>query len=248
MRNSDPIYRGQTSQQRQHRLQPNPTPPKPPTPKNTSIYGPNFQKAKRLAMARSDGTCQHCGLRKAEEGHHWTWPDYPSDDEIQGHHITALCKPCHDFATVLRDWITKQGADFDQLDSKLKSANSFFAKRGIFSYWLFPKTKEETNITTHTSRTIKHDSVPARSAPSSPQNTTQTPTPTQRAPAPAKSALSNPQNTTQIKAPVKREPQKSKPETHTLKKKQSNSSCLSLLIAIPTLLGLIAKASDFLTP
>ena len=275
MRNSDSIYRGQTSQQKQHRSQPNPTPPKPPTPptqKNTSIYGPNYRKAKRFAMARSDGTCQLCGLRKAEEGHHWTWPDYPSDDEIQGHHITALCKPCHDFATVLRDWVTKHGADLDQLERELKRANNFFAKRGTFSYWLLPKTKKETNVTTHTSRTTKQDPGPAKSAPSSPQDTTQTPTspqpapapaqsalsnpqgttqtptPLQPAPAPAQSALSNPQNTTQTTAPVKREPPKSKPETHTPKKKQSSSSCLSVLVAIPTLLGLIAVASAFLAP
>lgn len=54
------------------------------------VYGPNFQKAKRLAIRRSGGKCQFCGLRKAEEGHHWAWPDYPSDENVQGHDITAL--------------------------------------------------------------------------------------------------------------------------------------------------------------
>ncbi len=45
------------------------------------VYGPNFNKAKKLAIKRSSGKCQFCGLREAREGHHWAW-DYPLDEEV----------------------------------------------------------------------------------------------------------------------------------------------------------------------
>ena len=100
-------------------------------------------------MARSSGKCQLCGLRKAEEGHHWAWPDYPSDEDVQPHDITALCKPCHEFATLLRDWTQRKGASFDALAMGLDSAGSFFEKREIFSYWLFPEDQEKDSYTLH---------------------------------------------------------------------------------------------------
>lgn len=118
-------------------------------PKNKDVYGPNYQKEKRRAIARSSGKCQLCGLRKAEEGHHWAWPTYPSDNEVQGHDITALCKPCHEFATVLRDWTQRKGANFDALARDLERANSFFEKREIFSYWLFPEDEQQSSVTAY---------------------------------------------------------------------------------------------------
>ena len=36
--------------------------------------------------------CQLCGLRPAEEAHHWPWR-YPSDEKIAADHLTALCRP-----------------------------------------------------------------------------------------------------------------------------------------------------------
>ena len=118
-------------------------------PKKKDVYGPNFQKAKRHSIARSSGKCQLCGLRKAEEGHHWAWPDYPSDEDVQPHDITALCKPCHEFATLLRDWTQRKGANFDVLALDLNNARSFFEKREIFSYWLFPEDQEDQSFTYH---------------------------------------------------------------------------------------------------
>lgn len=103
------------------------------------VYGKGFQKAKRQAIARSGAKCQFCGLRRAEEGHHWAWPDYPSDEEVQGHDITALCKTCHELATVLRDWVKRKHADFDQIEKEIRTSNSFYEKREAFSYWLFPE-------------------------------------------------------------------------------------------------------------
>lgn len=110
-----------------------------------NIYGPNFRKATRLAISRSGGKCQFCGQRKAEEGHHWAWLDYPSDDEVQGHDITALCKVCHELATLLRDWVGRKHADVDQLSKEFKTSNNFYEKREAFSYWLFPEEDEETD-------------------------------------------------------------------------------------------------------
>lgn len=102
------------------------------------VYGGNFTKAKRFAIARSDGKCQFCGLREASDGHHWAWPDYPSGEEVQGHDITALCKTCHELATMLRDWVGRKDADFDQLGTQIADCDNFYAKRAAFSLWLYP--------------------------------------------------------------------------------------------------------------
>ncbi len=111
--------------------------------RSKDVNGRNYRKAKGLAFARSGGKCQFCGLRKASDGHHWAWPNYPSDEEVQGHDITALCKTCHELATMLRDWVEGNHADFDQLGKEITDSNSFYEKREAFSYWLFPE--EEKN-------------------------------------------------------------------------------------------------------
>ena len=106
------------------------------------VYDGNYPKAKRHAFARSSGKCQFCGLRKACEGHHWAWPDYPSGEEVQGHDITALCKTCHELATTFRDWVGRKHADLDQLDKEIAESSNFYEKREAFSYWLFPEEEE----------------------------------------------------------------------------------------------------------
>ena len=113
------------------------------------VYDGNYWKARKLAIARSGRKCQFCGMREAKEGHHWAYPksNYPSGDKVQAHDLTALCKPCHDLATVIRDWVGKKNADFDMLALDLADSKSFFEKREIFSYWLFP---EEDEATSHT--------------------------------------------------------------------------------------------------
>lgn len=113
------------------------------------VYGKNFRKAKGMAIARSGGKCQLCGIRNAQEGHHWAWPIYPSDDEVQGHDITALCKPCHEFATLLRNWTKRKGVDFDTLATNLDTAKNLYQKRRIFSHWLFPEDQEKLKRTLH---------------------------------------------------------------------------------------------------
>lgn len=109
-------------------------------------YGPNFRKARNLAILRSDKKCQFCGLRRAKEGHHWSWPIYPSDEEVQAHHITALCKPCHELATILRSWAGKGHADLNTLAGALENATNFYGKRKILSCWLFPEGEESMSI------------------------------------------------------------------------------------------------------
>ena len=65
------------------------------------VYGPGYRRARREAFRRSGGICQLCGLRPAEETHHWPWR-YPSDEKIAADHLTALCRPCHWAATLRR--------------------------------------------------------------------------------------------------------------------------------------------------
>ena len=141
-----------------------------PTPGNDSRYSGNYLRARGHAMARSGKKCQFCGLRRAKEGHHWAWPDYPSDEKVQGHDLTALCKPCHELATILRNWAGKGDADFNVLAGALENAANFYEKREILSSWLFPEAaeaqpspKEETS-TVEIATPKKSEYVPLKQA------------------------------------------------------------------------------------
>ena len=65
------------------------------------VYGPGYQRARRELFKRIGKTCQFCGLRPAEEAHHFGLR-YPSDDEVTADDLTALCRPCHWLATLIR--------------------------------------------------------------------------------------------------------------------------------------------------
>lgn len=51
-------------------------------------------------MARTDGVCQFCGIARAIDGHHLRY-DLPAS-ELSSDWVTALCRTCHDIATMLR--------------------------------------------------------------------------------------------------------------------------------------------------
>ena len=158
MSQPDNISRGLTVQQRQHRNNEEGRYRKPPSnphykgpaqiPSREEVYAGNYPKSRKLAIDRSGGKCQFCGLRKASEGHHWAWPDYPSGETVQHHDLTALCISCHELATVLRDWAGRKGANFHDLELDLSDAKNFFEKREIFSYWLFPEEDEKASRST----------------------------------------------------------------------------------------------------
>lgn len=65
------------------------------------VYGPGYWRAREVAFERSRGLCQLCGKRRAREAHHWALR-YPADDEVTADDLTALCRPCHWLATLLR--------------------------------------------------------------------------------------------------------------------------------------------------
>lgn len=65
------------------------------------VYGPGYRRARLEAFQRSGGICQFCGLRPAEEAHHWS-RRYPPDEKITADHLTALCRLCHRAATLRR--------------------------------------------------------------------------------------------------------------------------------------------------
>ena len=62
---------------------------------------PAYLAARRDAFNRSAGLCQFCGLRPAEEAHHWDMR-YPAPEHMTGDRLTALCKECHHTATTAR--------------------------------------------------------------------------------------------------------------------------------------------------
>ena len=111
------------------------------------VYGGNYQKAKGVAFARSGGKCQFCGLRKARDAHHWAYPGrYPSGRQVQGHDLTALCKPCHELASMVRDWVVDKGADMNDLAEDFRFCNTYIAKREVFSYWLYPEDDQKSVV------------------------------------------------------------------------------------------------------
>ena len=65
------------------------------------VYGPGYQRARRELFERVGRICQFCGLRPAEEAHHFGLR-YPADDEVTADDLTALCRPCHWLATLIR--------------------------------------------------------------------------------------------------------------------------------------------------
>ena len=65
------------------------------------VYGPGYRRAREEAFRRSGGLCQVCGSRPAQEAHHWALR-YPADDEVTPDDLTAVCRPCHWMATLLR--------------------------------------------------------------------------------------------------------------------------------------------------
>lgn len=65
------------------------------------IYGGNYPEARRQALERSGYVCQFCGSGRAEETHHWALR-YPLGVDVTVDDLTALCKPCHNIATVIR--------------------------------------------------------------------------------------------------------------------------------------------------
>lgn len=107
------------------------------------VYGGNYPKAKRIAFARSKGMCQFCGLRQAEEGHHWAFHDYPSASRVKGDDLTALCKTCHQITTTMRDWIMRKSADLDFLKKELEQCTNFTQKREAISYWFYPEAEDD---------------------------------------------------------------------------------------------------------
>ena len=113
------------------------------------IYGGNYPKSRKLAIRRSGGKCQFCGMRRAREGHHWAYPksNYPSGEQVQAHHLTALCKPCHEFVTILRTWTGEEDADFNSLAGALEDSNNFYEKRRAFSSWFFPEGQVSEEMT-----------------------------------------------------------------------------------------------------
>ena len=67
---------------------------------------PVYREARDRAFLRSEGWCQFCGLRKAEEAHHWrgyVGGDYKREAETTANDLIALCSSCHKIATTIRD-------------------------------------------------------------------------------------------------------------------------------------------------
>lgn len=119
-------------------------------------YGGNYPNSKRIAFARSNGKCQFCGMQRAREAHHWAWPNYPSGDNVSHADLTALCKTCHELATVMRDWVARKDANVSDLAYDLDKCNTFIAKREVFSYWLYPEEDQDNGT-----RTFNSDRVSA---------------------------------------------------------------------------------------
>ena len=65
------------------------------------VYGLGYQRARREAFERVGHLCQLCGARPAAEAHHYAL-HYPADHEVTANDLTALCRPCHWVATLLR--------------------------------------------------------------------------------------------------------------------------------------------------
>ena len=81
-------------------------------------YGGNYWIARRGALMRSKFVCQLCGGEKASEGHHWAL-EYPAGKDVVADDLTALCRQCHNYATIVRR-VVEKGANRRALDSMFR--------------------------------------------------------------------------------------------------------------------------------
>ena len=58
-------------------------------------FHPNHRRARAGADARSDGSCQGCGMYPATEAHHWA-RCYPRVEDVTADDLTSVCDYCHD--------------------------------------------------------------------------------------------------------------------------------------------------------
>ena len=85
-----------------------------------SVYGVGYRKARAESFKRSGGICQFCGNVPAVEAHHWA-EKYPSDEEISGDNLTALCLQCHEIATTFRRTVRMGGNRFVIINTIIRS-------------------------------------------------------------------------------------------------------------------------------
>ncbi|MYC36242.1 MAG: hypothetical protein F4X66_04940 [Chloroflexi bacterium] len=72
------------------------------TKRKYDYFHTQHRAARAQAFARSDGVCQFCGMRDANEGHHWEFWSYKPEKDTTADDLTALCVVCHEIATNLR--------------------------------------------------------------------------------------------------------------------------------------------------
>ena len=73
--------------------------------KKFDYENPVYLRARSLAFDRSSGWCQFCGIRKAEEAHHWRGyrsGRYKAEEATTADELIALCGFCHGIATAIR--------------------------------------------------------------------------------------------------------------------------------------------------
>ena len=66
---------------------------------------PVYRDARRLAIKRSEGWCQFCGINRATQGHHWRGykaGNYKPENETTSDDLIGLCDDCHTIATAIR--------------------------------------------------------------------------------------------------------------------------------------------------
>lgn len=72
-------------------------PPPPPPPYSTYweyLRHPQFKAVRQLAIERSGGICERCGMRTVTEVHHVTYPAWGTfEDNADG--LLAVCHQCH---------------------------------------------------------------------------------------------------------------------------------------------------------
>lgn len=80
---------------------------------------PEYRVARDAAFARSNGICQLCGHRAAEDAHHWAGGaidgreiPYPDAKLSDPNDLVALCRICHAVATSIRRFYRRGGSPF----------------------------------------------------------------------------------------------------------------------------------------
>ena len=101
---------------------------------------PTYREARRHALNRSKGCCQFCGLKQADDAHHWrgySERDYLPPEQTTADELIGLCRDCHKIASAIKarfKAIIFKEQDLDRKEKELKERENQIAEAEYYHF------------------------------------------------------------------------------------------------------------------